>query len=71
MIELKDLNGKLFILNCNLIETIESIPETKINLTNGRYLLVEEDVAAVVRKITEYNRIIFGPDKAVRVINEE
>ena len=42
MIELTQLNGTSFVLNCNLIETVENIPETKISLTNGKYFLVAE-----------------------------
>ncbi|MDP4109845.1 MAG: flagellar FlbD family protein, partial [Bacillota bacterium] len=39
VIELTYLNGIPFVMNCNLIETIESIPETKVMLTNGKYFL--------------------------------
>ncbi|MDD6807454.1 MAG: flagellar FlbD family protein [Oscillospiraceae bacterium] len=71
MVELTDISGKFFILNCGLIETIESIPETKINLTNGKYLLVSDTSEEVVEKIVEYNRKIYGPVKEIRVINDD
>jgi len=59
MIELTSLNGNSFILNSNLIETIETIPETKITLTNSKYYLVEELKEDIVKKIIAYNRQIF------------
>lgn len=71
MIELTDINGKFFILNCDLIETIESIPETKINLTNGKYMLVSDNAQSVIDKIIAYNRKIYGGDKEIRIVHEE
>lgn len=59
MIELTGLGGSTFLLNSNLIEIIESIPETKITLTNGKYYLVAEEKEEIVKKIIAYNRQIF------------
>ena len=59
MVELTNLNGVPFVLNDNLIETIESIPETKITLTSGKYYLVNEEKEEIVKKIISYNRQIF------------
>ncbi len=59
MIELTGLGGSTFLLNSSLIETIESIPETKITLTNGKYFLVAEEKEEIVQKIIAYNRQIF------------
>lgn len=59
MIEVTNLNGVSFILNSNLIETVESIPETKIMLTNGNYFLVNESREEIVKKIINFNRQIF------------
>lgn len=71
MIELTDINGKFFILNCDLIETIESIPETKINLTNGKYMLVSDTTEAVIDKIVSFNRRVYGADREIRIVNDE
>ena len=60
MIELTNLNGVPFILNDNLIETIENIPETKITLTTGKYILVAEDKAQIVDRVITYNQQIFS-----------
>lgn len=52
MIELHRLNGELFYLNSDLIETVESNPDTVVRLVNGhRYVVTEarEDVIGAVR----------------------
>jgi len=64
MIELKRLNGELFILNAFMIEQIESLPDTTITLTNGKKIVVRSERMEVVQKITEYYQSIglFGKD---------
>lgn len=59
MIELTDLTNKKYILNCDLIEKIESIPDTKIVLTNGKKYLVKESIDEVVDKVINYKKKIF------------
>lgn len=59
MIELKTLNRKNIILNCEHIEKIESIPETIITLTNGKTYLVQDSPSEVVEKVIEYKNKIF------------
>jgi flagellar protein FlbD len=49
-----------YILNAELIETIEETPDTVITLTSGRKLLVEESMDELVRKIMDYRRAILG-----------
>ena len=56
MIELTGLNEVPFILNDALIETIENIPETKITLTTGKYLLVAEDKEEIIKRIINFKR---------------
>ncbi len=59
MIVLTNLNGIEFVLNSNLIETIENIPETKVTLTSGKYYLVSEQREEIIKKVIAYNRQIF------------
>ena len=59
MVELTKLNGVAFVLNSNLIETIETIPETKVTLTTGKYFLVQEMRQDVVNRVIAYNQKIF------------
>nr|WP_312577380.1 flagellar FlbD family protein [Sedimentibacter sp.] len=59
MVEVTGLNNEMFIINSQLIEKIEFIPETKITLTTGRYYLIKENKKEIVDKIINYNRKIF------------
>lgn len=56
MILLKRLNGTEFWLNAELIEQIESAPDTVITLTTGNNILVREKVNEVIEKIVEYRQ---------------
>jgi len=59
MIEVKGLSGEEFIINSNLIEKIEFIPETKVTLTTGKYFLIKDTKNEVIDKIIKYNQKIF------------
>lgn len=48
-----------FVLNAELIETIEETPDTVITLTNGKKILVEESMDEIVRKVMDYRRAIY------------
>jgi flagellar protein FlbD len=54
LIELTYLNGKSLYVNPNLIEVLESTPDTVITLTTGKKLIVRESPAAIVEKFTEF-----------------
>jgi len=58
MISLKRLNGTGFILNAELIEQIESTPDTVITLTTGNNIVVLERVEEVIEKVLEYRKKI-------------
>ncbi len=45
-----------FVLNADLIETIEETPDTVITLTNSKKLIVEESMDEVVRRVMDYRR---------------
>lgn len=59
MIELTKLNGTPFVLNAELIETMEATPDTVISLVTGRKYLVRESVDEVRRKTLEYKRSVW------------
>lgn len=56
MIELTKLNGAQFIVNAELIETIEATPDTVISLINGRKMMVKETVDEVIIKAVNYKK---------------
>lgn len=45
-----------FVLNAELIETIEETPDTVITLVNSKKFIVEESMNEVVRRVMEYRR---------------
>ncbi len=54
MIRLTKLNRSSFVLNCELIETIESTPDTVISTINGKKYVVAESIDEVVDKVIQY-----------------
>jgi flagellar protein FlbD len=48
------------VLNSDLIEHIDTTPDTVITLTNGQILRVMETAAEVIRRVVEYHRRISG-----------
>lgn len=56
MIKLTRFNGAEFVLNCELIETVDVTPDTVISTINGKKVLVKESVEEVVEKVIEYKR---------------
>lgn len=62
MITLTKLNktkDEQFILNCDLIETIEERPDTTIRLVNGKHFVVSETCGEVVSRVVAYKRKIY------------
>jgi flagellar protein FlbD len=58
LIQLTRLNGKVFVLNAELIRTIEERPDTTVTLVNGDTLIVKEAMDEVVRRAVEYARAV-------------
>ena len=56
MIRLTRFNERPFVLNAELIKTVEQTPDTMITLLNGDQLLVRESLEEVVEKAIEYGR---------------
>jgi len=56
MITLTKLNGTKFVLNCDLIETIQENPDTTIRLSNGNVYIVEESADMVIDLTLSFRR---------------
>ncbi len=56
MIELHRLNGELFLLNSDMIETIEVTPDTVIRLVNGHRYVVKESFESIKNAIVDFRR---------------
>ncbi len=59
MIKLTGLNNKEFILNAEIIEKIEAVPDTLITLINGKKYLVLDSTDCVIEKTLKYKKKIF------------
>lgn len=58
MIELHRLQKQMVVINADLIEFVESTPDTMICTTTGKKILVLETVDEVVEKVVQYKRRI-------------
>ena len=56
MIDLTKLNDSKFTLNCDLIESVEEVPDTVITLTNGKKIFVKESRQRVVDLVKLYKK---------------
>ena len=58
MINLTKLNNSRIVVNSDLIEFVEALPDTIVTLTTGKKIMVKESVEDVVNKVVEYKRNI-------------
>ncbi len=56
MIRVTRLSGEVLFLNIFQIESMESIPETKIKMMNGYYFLVKDSADSVIEQIRTFIR---------------
>lgn len=60
MIELTKLNDIKFSVNPELIEIVETTPDTVITLTTGRKLIVKESRQDIKNLVLSYKRKIYS-----------
>ncbi len=58
MIHVTRFNHTVVVLNSDLIEQIESTPDTVVSLTTGEKLMVLECSDEIVRRVIEFRRAI-------------
>lgn len=63
MIELTRLNDSKFMINSDLIETVEETPDTVLTLTTGRKFVVKESRQDVKNLVISYKRAIMTLDE--------
>ncbi|NUN48106.1 MAG: flagellar FlbD family protein [Candidatus Brocadiae bacterium] len=61
MIKVSRLNGKEFVVNADLIQSMESTPDTVITLTTREKVVVRESIDEIVKRVVEYHRSVRGP----------
>ena len=60
MIRLTHLNNKEFILNCDLIQFVESTPDTLVIMTTGDKIMVMESPEELIQRVIHYKQEIIG-----------
>jgi flagellar protein FlbD len=59
MIELTRMNQVPIVLNADLIEYVEAVPDTVITLTTGQKLIVKESAQEITERVIAFRRAIF------------
>jgi flagellar protein FlbD len=57
MIRVTKLNNDEMVINDDLIEFIETIPETIISLTDGKKIMVRESPDEIIRRVALFRRM--------------
>ena len=60
MIEVTKLNGLKTLINPDLIESVESNPDTVISFTTGRKIIVKESRQEVNNLVKSYRKELFA-----------
>lgn len=71
MIVLTRLNDTHFVINSDLIETIEENPDTTIRMVGKSFFIVKESMLEVVEKVVEFRRMTNGTIKLVKSEEKE
>lgn len=61
MIDVTRINNSTFVINAELIQTIEETPDTVITLTNGSKYVVKESGKQIEEAVLAYKRKILNP----------
>ncbi|MGB5107747.1 MAG: flagellar FlbD family protein [Candidatus Zixiibacteriota bacterium] len=56
MIKVTRFNGQAIIINADLIEFVEEIPDTIVSLSTGKKIMVKENSDEIIDKVVGYRR---------------
>lgn len=56
MITVTRMNEKAFVVNAELIRSVEESPDTVITMINGDHFVVRESMREIVKRTIEYGR---------------
>ena len=56
MIKVTRLNDSGLVINADLIEFVESTPDTMISLTTGKKIMVRESIDDIINRVAEFKR---------------
>jgi flagellar protein FlbD len=57
MIKVTRINDKELVINADLIEFVESIPDTMISLTTGKKIMVKETIDEIIDLAAGFKRL--------------
>lgn len=60
MIKLTKLNNSEMVINDDLIEFVESIPDTIVSLTDGKKIMVKETPDEIIKRVAAFRRLTHG-----------
>jgi flagellar protein FlbD len=58
MVRLTRLNGKEYVVNALLIESLEATPDTLVTLVNGKKFVIKESIPEVISLLTQFYKEI-------------
>ncbi len=61
MIRVTKLNDQEIIINDDLIEFIETTPDTIISLTDGKKIMVKESADEIINRVAAFRRMAAPP----------
>ena len=61
MIELTKLNGSRLVINSDLIEFVEALPDSLITLTTGKKIMVQEKIPEIISAVVTFRRLVNQP----------
>ncbi|MBW2442720.1 MAG: flagellar FlbD family protein, partial [Deltaproteobacteria bacterium] len=60
MIKVTRLNDATLMINVDMIQSLQAIPETVITFTNNNKIMVKEPLEEVSQRIVDYQRTIYS-----------
>jgi flagellar protein FlbD len=71
MIRLTRLNRESFYLNPDLIQEMETTPDTVLTLSSGVRVVVQDAPERVIDEIVEFKRRILDPQRLLNTVSRE
>jgi flagellar protein FlbD len=71
MVHLTRLRGTPLVVNADLIELVETTPDTVVTLVTGRKVVVEESAEEVMNRVLRYRAAVHGLMEQVALAREE
>lgn len=71
MIRLTRLNHESFYLNPDLIQAMETTPDTVLTLSTGVRIVVQDAPESVIDEIIEFKRRILDPHRLLESVSNE